>query len=1283
MNKLSLTIFNAARSGASGRTALAIASLALGGAGAQASTVLAEWSFNSGGTAAARLASSSVPAGFTVTGLSFNGLTTDVSSGAGFFNAQEGGGSVIPGATNNGAAVDYDGIGFGGNNSEQVIFMHRANFADGAGPNPGDYTSFGPSEGTTAGDGDGNAAISFQVTATTEPVVVIGVTARQFGNDALKFGVQQAGAAAGVMATVNRSIATAYLNSPVIVAAGETKTFTISLDSTNGVNTVHNLDYIHLIAGNGLAVGQSSPTADGADIAQLDPTGKTASGGVDAIWGNQPAQGTTFTTGNNASGYELRSFSMQVDANTDARTWSMRTRVVALSSQSDTEVDSVVRDYSEALVYGQFDTDASGNNFITFVFDTPVHLEANRVYGIDMTTGPTNGYGFPPYYRSDNPYSGGRAYRAGTPYQAVSDPNSTLVYPDGNRDRVFHLDLEATVGESGSWTAATDSNWDSSTANWSGTTDSLFAAGDLVSFGDTGAGTVTLQENVAPGTVSFANTAGNDYTIASDAPETLSAAGGISLTGAGDVTIDSVIAGGTSIAHSGTGTLTLNGTNTFTGGVTLAAGATLDISGAQSLGDYSQATALTIADGASLIVGNGDSLNDYGVGSIKLSGAGVGGAGAIDFTGNNYSLFNGEWDLLDDTTIDTVGRMDYDGPVSTTGAANVVLTKNGSGRLMVGWDLSGATNLVEVVIAAGELYFEGSPDNGSTEIRMQSGTTLARFHTGDSTTNGDFVLEGATLTTAGADNLVYTWSGDFSVDAASTFTTQKTTHSLVTTGALSGAGDIALGAGTVRFDGSTSSYSGDVSFSGNSGTVEVNGDYSGATGTLYVADGTTLTGTGTWGGDVMVYYGGTLVDTNLTVNGTVTYGPAPFAAIADPADLIANSEFLNNSNLEDNGNTFAAGAYTVRGSNSDWGNIGSGNAGLWGKFADVDDWTHFNNGTEPSVAALLALIGTVNNPSLVADVPEFTLDGTDKFSTGYNTSGFVNLNSAGSYRNGMVQLDILNGASINSAATYRLSVDAKHNTNHDHAAATFTYALTTGAGVANGTDLANVLPGTTVQSVNSGTLPTAYGTPQTLLVSGADLTGTVNVLIQNVNTEAVEPAPAVVADPGNLSQVGIDSVSLILVIENGDVNKDGVIDQDDVDLANLYLAGDGGDDAATRQAALIADGMTAAEALAYLNLTDFDIDSDNDFDAADVTALEALLVVPDVVIESSGFNGTSFEVQVSGLVNGTTYYLMRDSDLSDGADFTTEADSVTASSDTATLSDDTPPADQAFYQVTD
>jgi hypothetical protein len=307
--------------------------------------------------------------------------------------------------------------------------------------------------------------------------------------------------------------------------------------------------------------------------------------------------------------------------------------------------------------------------------------------------------------------------------------------------------------------------------------------------------------------------------------------------------------------------------------------------------------------------------------------------------------------------------------------------------------------------------------------------------------------------------------------------------------------------------------------------------------------------------------------------------------------------------------------------------------------------------------------------------------------------GLLNLNSAGSYRNGMIQTDILTGETINPEVNYEFSVEATATAGNDHALATFTTALTLGADVTAGTNLSNALGGT-LQQISAASLPTSAGTLQTVQISGADLlaaqgSGTVNVLVQNLNTDPVPGFPDVdpsdVTGAENVSQVRIYSVSLKVAISFGDVNKDGVIDQDDVDLANLYLSGNGGDTAAARMAVLMAApyNYTAEEALAALNLTDFDIDSDNVFDAADVTALEALLVVPEVVIEGAGFNGANFEVQLSGLVNGTTYYLMRDSDLSDGADFTTEADSVTAASDTATLIDDAAPADQAFYQVTD
>ena len=891
MNKILPSIFNAARAGASGRTALAIASLTLGCASAQADTTLFEDTFSDGATKDSWVQMNNgattfgydgqatiVPAignpsslwhnfsdtvlqqgetlklSFEVQMSSTTSQTAPIRFGLGYSAA-----ALVDGRNLSIPADGYIGlVPFLGNDNDPSISWME-------GP-----INWGNAQ--TAGQGSLALDNNDLYTITNSELRTVTFEITRDAGDSLRAVMTVNGESTAILGALANSISDFKFNALGLIApynAGETFTY----DNVK----------VEILSGNALEVGHSIPSVDNADIAMLEQNDRLSTGGVDAIWSNQPAQGTTFTTGSDISGYELSAFTMQGNANTDSRLWSMKVRVGRVYADGAT-ITEMVRDFETASTYGQFGDDLSGNNFITYRFSTPVHLEPNTVYVVDMTAGADNGYGFPPYYKVGNPYAGGKASGSGT--QNVADSaDLNLAYADNNRDRVFHLDLEATVGESGSWTAATNTNWDSSTANWT-STDNLFADGDLVSFGDTGAGTVTLQENVAPGSVSFANTAGNDYTIASAAAETLSAAGGISLTDAGNLTIDSVIVGATSIAHTGTGTLTLNGTNTFTGGVTLADGATLDISGTQSLGDYSQATALTIAAGASLVVGNGDTLNGYGIGSIKLSGAGVGGAGAIDFAAaNNYSLFNGQWDLLNDTTVDVAGgRMDYDGPISTTGAADVVLTKNGAGRLMVGWDLSGATNLYEVVVTAGELMFEGAPDNGSTPIRMQSGTTFARFHTGNSTTNGDFVLDGATLTTLGADNLVYTWSGDFAVTAASTFTTQKTTHSLVTTGALSGAGDIALGGSTVRFDGSSTSYSGNVSFSGNSGTLEVNGDYSGATGTIYVASGTTLTGTGTWGGDVVVEVGGTLDDGSLT--------------LVPPADVVIESSGFNGANFE-------------------------------------------------------------------------------------------------------------------------------------------------------------------------------------------------------------------------------------------------------------------------------------------------------------------------------------------------------------------------------------------------
>ena len=169
---------------------------------------------------------------------------------------------------------------------------------------------------------------------------------------------------------------------------------------------------------------------------------------------------------------------------------------------------------------------------------------------------------------------------------------------------------------------------------------------------------------------------------------------------------------------------------------------------------------------------------------------------------------------------------------------------------------------------------------------------------------------------------------------------------------------------------------------------------------------------------------------------------------------------------------------------------------------------------------------------------------------------------------------------------------------------------------------------------------------------------------------------------GGVYSVDVD-VSLTVPVVAGDLDKDGFVTMNDVDLANSYLDGtiDGGDDAVTRQDAEIANGNTAAEALALLNLIDFDIDGDDTFDAADVTALEAL--VEPLMLGTAGMDGSgNFEVDVSGMTPGTTHYLKRSTDLVDGA-FDTTVDTLTPASAAATMTDTNPPAGAAFYKVTD
>lgn len=332
-----------------------------------------------------------------------------------------------------------------------------------------------------------------------------------------------------------------------------------------------------------------------------------------------------------------------------------------------------------------------------------------------------------------------------------------------------------------------------------------------------------------------------------------------------------------------------------------------------------------------------------------------------------------------------------------------------------------------------------------------------------------------------------------------------------------------------------------------------------------------------------------------------------FAAFTAPVNnLIANGGFSDIQNEVLGTNTSAA---DVNGSNGNFGPFqGSG--------VDVDNWAHFNedpNNLIPAVAdgGELDLLNATsgNQGSWYLDTHRTT--GSERIVT----------NSAQDYRNGLIQENILDGVTIDPSVDYEFSFDVFSNNRPSNPDAEVKVALTVGTGAA-AIDTANAVSGSLYQETLSDVIPAAGGLQQLevlLTISGADLlaaqnSGQVNVIFSNENAALIPgfPGSVVANDHQNstvVSQVQWDNFLLTtpLVIPTGDVNKDGVVTQADVDLANLYLAGDGSDTAEVRQNTLIGLGNASADVLASLNLADFDLVADDFFDAADVAAIAALI----------------------------------------------------------------------------
>ncbi|WP_238250333.1 beta strand repeat-containing protein, partial [Methylobacterium persicinum] len=456
----------------------------------------------------------------------------------------------------------------------------------------------------------------------------------------------------------------------------------------------------------------------------------------------------------------------------------------------------------------------------------------------------------------------------------------------------------------------------------------------------TGANTYSGETLVSAGTLNLtgAATFSGALTVESGATLSVGATAGFgSLAGGGTVTIakDATLAVGTDntstefsggisgkggLIKAGTGTLTVSGANTFTGGLAVTDG-TVQLKGASAL---DKANVIRIEAGAILDLGTADVAVDsiwnsgWKGGTIKLHGntLTLGGpahdadllpeySGSIDGTGKVVKSGNGEQILYGSNTFTgtlqiTGGtmRLASDGALSKNIAVTVaapgtlkVMTPSATiGSLAGGGSVSGGTSAEDKPA----MLTTGS-DNTSTTFSGiladdpdgDGQLTLTKAGSGTLTLTGENTYTGGTTITSGTLQIgdggkSGSVKGDITDNAKLVF---NRADDLTYAGIVSGTGSLdKKGDGTLTLTG-THTYTGATTVIG--GTLALAGGS--VAGAVVVQSGGTLTGdpigvkTGTVGGALAVEDGGTLkiasATTGLTIAGDLTLSGAALTAL--------------------------------------------------------------------------------------------------------------------------------------------------------------------------------------------------------------------------------------------------------------------------------------------------------------------------------------------------------------------------------------------------------------------